>query len=85
MATATERFEVIGDLYYGRHARLRPGKSEAPETGRDSSSEENREQFESWLATKGFMDAIDRIVELEDQLEKIQERGWNVAGGLEEL
>jgi len=71
MATATERFEALGDLYYRRHHRLRPGKSEAPETYRDSGSDENRELFESWLATDAFKDALDRIVEAEEILTEL--------------
>lgn len=70
MSTANERFEVIGDLYYRRHHRLRPGKSEAPETYRDSCSEENRQLFDNWIATGAFTDAIERIRELELKLER---------------
>lgn len=73
MASANERFEAIGELYYRRHHRLRPGKCEAPETYRDSSSDENRELFESWFATHAFGDAIDRIVELEEKLRRVEE------------
>jgi len=40
MITHIERFEAIGDLYYRRHHRMRPGKSEAWETGRDSNGKE---------------------------------------------
>lgn len=71
MSNATVRFEVIGDLYYRRHLRLRPGKSEAPETYRDSNDEENKTQFDQWFATRAFTDAVDRIGELEAQLEEI--------------
>lgn len=71
MSSANERFEAIGELYYRRHHRLRPGKYEAPETYRDSSSDENRELFESWFATHAFTDAIDRIVELEGVLSNL--------------
>lgn len=72
MRTALERFEAIGDLYYLRHRRLRPGKSESPETGRDANSDENRTQFEQWFATRAFTDAVDRIIELENELENIK-------------
>lgn len=67
MSTANERFEAIGELYYRRYGRLRPGKSEAPETYRDANDDENCTQFDQWFATKAFTDAIDRIIELEDQ------------------
>ncbi len=84
MSTATIRFETIGSLYYSRYHRLRPGKSEAPETYRDSNDEENREQFDQWFATKAFTDAIDRIFELEEkvadldgQLEQATREPWN--------
>ena len=71
--TATERFEIVGDLYYGRYGRLRPGKCEAPETYRDANSEENCQQFDNWIATRAFTDAIDRIGELEEQVKKYEE------------
>ncbi len=68
MASATQRFEVVGELYRKATGRLRPGKSVPPECGYDSSSDENRERFEQWLATSGFTDAIDRIAGLEEEL-----------------
>jgi len=68
-ATSIERFEAVGDLFYARHHRLRPGKHEAAETYRDSNDDENRERFENWLAMNAFSDAIDRIVELEKRLQ----------------
>ncbi len=52
--------------------RLRPGKSEAPETYRDSNDEENRTQFDQWFATKAFTDAVDRIAFLEDRIELLE-------------
>lgn len=85
MATATERFEALGELYYRRHHRLRPGKSEAVETHRDSGSQENYDLFENWLATRAFTDAADRIVELEKEVEKLEDRLWetpcHIGGG----
>jgi hypothetical protein len=66
--TANERFEIIGELYAARYKRLRPGKSEAIETGRDSSSEENHSLFENWFATQAFSDAIERIADMDAQL-----------------
>jgi hypothetical protein len=71
MITANDRFECIGDLYYRRFGRLRPGKSEAPETYRDSKDDENRTQFDQWFAVKSFMDAIDRIIELEAEVKRL--------------
>jgi hypothetical protein len=72
-ATHLERFEIIGDLYYRRHHRLRPGKSEAPETGRDSNGEENRLLFDNWIATQAFTDAIGRIVELQREIALVEQ------------
>ena len=66
------RFEAIGDLYYRATGYLRPGKAEPPETGRESNSDENRGRFEQWLATRGFSDAIDRIVELEAKVQQME-------------
>ena len=73
MSTSIERFEAIGELYYARHGRLRPGKFEAPETGRNSNCDENRALFDNWFATTAFTDAIDRIIELEKRLERLAE------------
>lgn len=66
--TWNERFEIVADLYYRRYRRLAPGKSEAMETGRDSSSEENRAQWETFQKTFALPDAVARIAELEGQL-----------------
>lgn len=68
----TDRFETINDLYYRRYHCLRPGKDEAPQSYRDSSSEENHAQFENWIATRAFTDAIDRITQLEKELEALR-------------
>lgn len=72
MSTANERFEALGGLYYKRHGRLRPGKSESWETGRDSNSEENHQLFDNWIATRAFTDAIDDIIELEKRIESLE-------------
>ena len=71
MALTIERFEAIGDLYYRRHHKQRPGKSEPWETGRDSNDIENHVLFDNWFATQAFSDAIARIIELENELENI--------------
>lgn len=68
----TARFEVVGDPYRRHSGRLRPGKSEPPETGRDSSSPENRAAFDEWMATLLFGAALDRIAELEAAIEKMR-------------
>jgi hypothetical protein len=70
--TSFERFEIIGDLYYRRHHRLRPGKSEAPETYRDSGSGENHALFDNWIATGAFSDALERIHDLEEQVNSLE-------------
>lgn len=72
MSNTNVRFEIIGDLYYDRYHRLRPGKSEAPETYRDSSDEENRTQFDQWFATKAFTDAVDKIEKLQRRIEQLE-------------
>lgn len=69
-ATATEHYECVGELYYRATHYLRPGKSEAPVTGRDSNSPENVARFESWFREHAFSDAIDRIVRLEKLAEQ---------------
>jgi hypothetical protein len=63
--THTERFEVVGDLYYAATGHLRPGKDHPHE---DSSDPENVQRFEQWVALRAFTDAIGRIVALEKRL-----------------
>ncbi len=68
MASFTRRFETVNDLYYRATGFLRPGKSVAPECGYDSNSEENQARFENWFATRAFIDAVDRVSDLEEEL-----------------
>ena len=70
MASHIEHYEGGGELYYRATRCLRPGKAEAPETGRDSNSPENVARFESWFREHAFSDAIDRIVRLEKLAEQ---------------
>lgn len=67
----SKRFETVGDLYYRHSGRLRPGKSEPMATNRDSSDPENVAMFDEWAATLLFGAALDRIAELEAELERI--------------
>ena len=67
-------FEILGDLYYRRYHRLRPGKSEAPETYRESNDDENRAQFAVWTVNHALMDAIARIVKLQEEVETLTEQ-----------
>lgn len=70
----TARFETVGDLYYRHSGRLRPGKDSPPACGHDSSSPENRAAFDEWCATLCFGQALDRIAELEAELQATIER-----------
>ena len=81
MSNSTQRFETVGDLYRRATGFLRPGKSVAPECGYDSSSDENRERFETWLATRGLTDALDRIAELEHKIGSLERRLDGVVDG----
>ena len=67
------RFEIIADLYYKRHGRLAPGKSEPIESSRNSNDEENRAQWDNWFATSAFKDAIARITELETYINELED------------
>ena len=70
---ALYQFEAVADLYYRRFHRLAPGKSEALESYRDSNDDENRAQFAKWRASNdAFMDAIKRIIDLDEQVEQLQ-------------
>lgn len=70
---ALYQFEAIADLYYERFRRLAPGKSEAPQTYRDSNDDENREQFRVWRnSDDAFMDAINKIIALEARVETLE-------------
>ena len=71
MSDALTRFETIGQLYYERYHCLRPGKSESLESYRDSSSDENRTQFDQWFATQAFTDAVDKIARLEASVKQL--------------
>jgi hypothetical protein len=66
----TARFETVGSLYYRHSGRMRPGKDSPPGTGHDSSSPENRAEFDEWMATLCFGAALDRIAELEAAIER---------------
>ena len=66
------RFETVGELYYRHSGRLRPGKYEAPETGRDSLDPENKAAFDEWMATRCFGAALDRIAELVAKVEDLE-------------
>lgn len=68
-------FETLGDLYYRRYHRLRPGKDEPPEAYRDSCSDENVEQYSAWLRDKALSDAVARIVELEQRIYEMEHFG----------
>lgn len=69
MASVLERFEAVGALYYRRYRQLRPGKDSSPHAYRGQNADrENVEQFDTWVKTLAFDDAIDRIVEIEDRL-----------------
>jgi hypothetical protein len=63
------RFEIIGELYYRRTGRMRPGKAEPLATGHDSMSEENFDRFESWIQRDALWDAIDYIIKLKTGIE----------------
>ena len=66
---AGERFELVNALYYAATGYLRPGKSEPLETGRDANSDENRERFENYCATRLLADALAKVHELEIDLD----------------
>jgi hypothetical protein len=73
MLNANEFFEIVGELYYARYHRLRPGKSEAPESGRSSMDMENRDRFHTWSnGPLAFNDAIERIAVLEAKLTELK-------------
>jgi hypothetical protein len=72
--TATRRFEIVGELYRAATGYLRPGKDEPAVTGRDANSDENRERFEQWIASKFYTAALDKIAELEDEVTRLGRR-----------
>lgn len=81
---ANEAFEVVGDLYYRRFHVLRPGKDSPAECHENSSSDENRERFGTWLQRQAFGDAIARIVRLSKEKEQLEARLDRVADLLDE-
>ena len=70
---ANERFEIIGEMYYRRFHRLRPGKDESAASGRDSNEAENAEQFQQWRLSDQFIeDCIETISRLNCQITKLE-------------
>lgn len=67
--TCLARFEILGDLYYRAHLRLRPGKDDPL---RDSSEPENRAAFDLFLREHALDAALDRIDQLNDKIEKLE-------------
>lgn len=62
---ANELFEAWGGLYEIRFGRLRPGKSEALLSYRDSGDDENVAQYKAWHESGlAKVDAIIRVAEL---------------------
>ncbi len=62
-------YETNAALYYERFGRLAPGKSEAPEMRRDSMDDENRAQYDTWMASGiAWRDSLAKIAHLEEQL-----------------
>jgi hypothetical protein len=68
---ANERFEIIGLLYNRSTGHLRPGKDDSH---CNSSSPENIQRFEEWLATKAFRCALEAIHERDLILESVREQ-----------
>lgn len=73
MLNANEEFEIVGELYYRRFFKLRPGKSVPPECGYDSSDEDNLETFMAWRKSDmAFRDAVDCISRLQAQVRDLK-------------
>jgi len=71
---SNDRFEILGELYYRRFHRLRPGKDEAMECGRDSCDAENIEQFGGWYGDGcvALEDALAEIHRLKDRIAQME-------------
>ena len=66
---ASDRFEINADLYHRRFGQLAPGKNEAAAMHLDSMSPDNREQYDTWMASGlAWKDALERISFLQDRL-----------------
>lgn len=81
---ANAHFEGVGRLYYRRYHRLRPGKDEPAECGRDSMDEDNLRQFQDWIKHQAFDDAISRIDVLEAETARLTAKLEEVARLLDE-
>jgi hypothetical protein len=64
-----EVFEGIGDLYFRRHGRQRPGKDDRLH---DSMDEYNIRQFNEWIKHQALTDAVSRIIDLELKLARYE-------------
>ena len=72
---ANERFEIIGEMYYRRFHRLRPGKDESAASGRDSNEAENAEQFQQWRLSDQFIeDCIETISYRNRYIDQLQDK-----------
>lgn len=71
MATSSEIFEVIGDLYYQDTGHLRPGKSDPL---RDTSTEENQLRFLEWYRLNVVNRLVDQILAYSQIVVKLENR-----------
>lgn len=63
------RVEAAGRLYQQRHGKLPPGKDVAMTASDSETQEERRDQYDAWIAVHAYMDALNRICQLEERLE----------------
>lgn len=67
------RFETMGDLYYKRFRRLRPGKDEPIGLYRDSNDVDNVAQFDGWAKSTALNDALDELTKIADVREWLRQ------------
>lgn len=85
MLNANEFFEIVGELYHDRYRRLRPGKSESPHSGHNSSDEDNVKQFKEWVnGPLAFNDAIEKIAKVQDKVRDLEAHAEHVEEKLRE-
>lgn len=70
---STDRYEVIASLFRAATGMMAPGKDEPVAMNSTHTQEERRESYENWLTSHAWRDALNRIVQLEAELEKLKE------------
>jgi chromosome segregation ATPase len=68
-----DRYEVEASLFRAATGLMAPGKDEPMAMNSVHTQEERRAAWDSWISTRAFVDALDRIIRLEAAAERSAE------------